>query len=122
MADVFKIVLVGPSGAGKTSCSERISVNKFNGNSTSTIGVDYKVKDSEVDGQKIKVQLWDTAGQERFMPTTVQIAQTNCHAFLFVVDATDDIQFRNYKGILSSTGKDAHVAVMLNKIDLLSEE
>jgi len=35
-----------------------------------TIGVDFKIKTIDVDGQKVKLQVWDTAGQERFRTIT----------------------------------------------------
>ena len=35
-----------------------------------TIGVDFKIRTIEVNGEKVKLQIWDTAGQERFRTIT----------------------------------------------------
>lgn len=35
-----------------------------------TIGVDFKIRTVEVNGEKVKLQIWDTAGQERFRTIT----------------------------------------------------
>lgn len=44
----------------------RFTDDKFDANEQPTIGVDFKVKNLEIDGQRIYLQIWDTAGQERF--------------------------------------------------------
>lgn len=58
------------SGVGKSSLLLRFSDNTFTGNYITTIGVDFKIKTMQIDGQKVKLQIWDTAGQERFRTIT----------------------------------------------------
>ena len=48
----------------------RFADNTFTGNYITTIGVDFKIRTLEVDGEKVKLQIWDTAGQERFRTIT----------------------------------------------------
>ena len=67
---LFKILLIGDSGVGKTCLMFRFSDQKFQESYISTIGVDFKMKTLEVDGKKIRLQIWDTAGQERFRTIT----------------------------------------------------
>lgn len=43
----------------------RFTDDKFDANEQPTIGVDFKVKHLEIDGQKIYLQIWDTAGEFR---------------------------------------------------------
>ena len=59
---IFKIVLVGDSGVGKTSISLRYAENSFTPNVISAIGIDYRVRTIEFRGKKIKLQIWNTAG------------------------------------------------------------
>ncbi|CCI40920.1 unnamed protein product [Albugo candida] len=67
---LFKILLIGDAGVGKSSMLLRFTDDKFDGNLQSTIGVDFKVKMMQVDSSRIKVTIWDTAGQERFRTLT----------------------------------------------------
>uniref|UniRef100_A0A8C4S7U6 small monomeric GTPase n=1 Tax=Erpetoichthys calabaricus TaxID=27687 RepID=A0A8C4S7U6_ERPCA len=67
---LFKLLLIGDSGVGKTCLIIRFAEDNFNSTYISTIGIDFKVKTVEVDGKKIKLQVWDTAGQERFKTIT----------------------------------------------------
>ena len=62
---LFKLVVLGESGVGKTNIILRYSKNKFDPNSTSTVGVDFSLSFLNIDGKNIKLQFWDTAGQER---------------------------------------------------------
>ena len=40
------------------------------GSYITTIGVDFKIRKINVDGEMVKLQIWDTAGQERFRTIT----------------------------------------------------
>ena len=63
---VFKLVLVGDSGVGKSCILHQFIYNRFRKNTTQTIGVDFSAKNVHIDNQEIKLQIWDTAGQEKF--------------------------------------------------------
>ncbi|XP_076907844.1 ras-related protein RABA5a-like [Bidens hawaiensis] len=67
---LFKIVLLGDSGVGKSNLLARFARNEFYSNSKSTIGVEFQTQKMEVNGREIKAQIWDTAGQERFRAVT----------------------------------------------------
>ena len=89
---LFKLLLIGDSGTGKSSLILRFADDSFNGSFISTIGVDFKIKTVDVEGFKIKMQIWDTAGQERFR-TIVSSYYRGAHGIIVVYDVTDTQSF-----------------------------
>ncbi|KAG8068006.1 hypothetical protein GUJ93_ZPchr0005g14492 [Zizania palustris] len=67
---LFKVVLIGDSGVGKSNLLSRFTKNEFSLESKSTIGVEFATRSLQVDGKVIKAQIWDTAGQERYRAIT----------------------------------------------------
>ncbi|MBN3286759.1 RAB43 protein, partial [Polyodon spathula] len=67
---LFKIVLIGDAGVGKTCIVERFKSGVFVERQGSTIGVDFTMKTMDIQGKRVKLQIWDTAGQERFRTIT----------------------------------------------------
>uniref|UniRef100_A0A8C7XDY4 RAB33B, member RAS onco family n=1 Tax=Oryzias sinensis TaxID=183150 RepID=A0A8C7XDY4_9TELE len=90
----FKVLVIGDSGVGKTCLTHRLCAGEFLSKVEATIGVDFRERVLEVEGEKIKLQLWDTAGQERFRKSMVQQYYRNVHAVLFVYDVTCPASFR----------------------------
>lgn len=84
---LFKVVLVGNAGVGKTCLVRRFTQGLFPPGQGATIGVDFMIKTVEVDGERIKLQIWDTAGQERFRSIT-QSYYRSAHALILVYDIT----------------------------------
>ena len=63
----FKIIFLGEQSIGKTSIINRFNDENFNGDVSSTVGIDFIAKTMHLMNNKIiRLQLWDTAGQERF--------------------------------------------------------
>ena len=67
---LVKIILVGPSGSGKSCLLHRFIKSEWRSLTSQTIGVEFASKIVRVGTgsrrQRIKLQLWDTAGTERF--------------------------------------------------------
>ncbi|MGH0142847.1 UNVERIFIED_CONTAM: hypothetical protein FKN15_014382 [Acipenser sinensis] len=55
---LFRLLLLGDSGVGKTCLLCRFTDNEFHSSHISTIGVDFKMKTVEVDGIKVRIQIW----------------------------------------------------------------
>lgn len=89
---LFKLLLVGESGVGKSCLLLRYADNVYNENYISTIGVDFKIRTIEIDGKRVKLQIWDTAGQERFR-NIVSSYYRSADAVIFAYDMTDHHTF-----------------------------
>ena len=118
---LFKVLLIGNSGVGKSSLLLRFSDDTFTGNFMPTIGVDFKIRTLEVDGKTIKLQIWDTAGQERFKTITSSYYK-GAHGIIVVYDVTDKESYKNIDTWMNEVEKHAsdNVSRILvgNKSDL----
>jgi small GTP-binding protein len=63
---VYKLIVVGDAGVGKTALARRYTEGKFDETYVLTLGVDFFTKAVKVKGHKIKLVIYDTAGQEVF--------------------------------------------------------
>ena len=63
---LFKAVLIGDSGVGKSNLLSRFAKDEFRLDSKPTIGVEFAYRNIKVRDKLIKAQIWDTAGQERY--------------------------------------------------------
>jgi len=93
---LFKILLVGDSGVGKSSLLLRFTDDMFQETFISTIGVDFKIRNVNIEGKTVKMQIWDTAGQERFRTITSSYYR-GAHGIIVVYDITDTVSFNNAK-------------------------
>ncbi|XP_027855580.1 ras-related protein Rab-15-like isoform X2 [Xiphophorus couchianus] len=93
---LFRLLLLGDSGVGKTCMLRRFTEGEFDPSHISTIGVDFKMKTIEIDGLKVRIQIWDTAGQERYQTITKQYYRRAQHIAKWASDvdefAPDDVQ------------------------------
>nr|CAB3486304.1 unnamed protein product [Digitaria exilis]CAB3488791.1 unnamed protein product [Digitaria exilis] len=100
---LFKLLLIGDSGVGKSSLLLRFTADSFEDLSP-TIGVDFKVKMVNIGGKKLKLAIWDT-----------------------VYDVTRRETFTNLSDIwakeidLYSTNQDCIKMLVGNKVDKESE-
>ncbi|XP_058163588.1 ras-related protein Rab-32 [Dasypus novemcinctus] len=64
---LFKVLVVGELGVGKTSVIRRYVQQLFSQHYRATVGVDFALKVLAWDPRtRVRLQLWDIAGQERF--------------------------------------------------------
>lgn len=112
---------MGDSGVGKSCIILRYIENNFSTNLMNSIGVDFKLKNIELDNKKIKLQIWDTAGQERFRTITTSYYK-GAHAILIVFDITDRESFehvRNWMADIDKFAKEGVLRILVgNKCDL----
>lgn len=120
---LFKMILVGDSGVGKTSFLKRYTDETFETDYITTIGVDFKIKTALVDGDVVKLQLWDTAGQERFSSITKNYYR-GAHGIIVMFDLTNKSSFESIKDwlrkIQENASPDCEVMLLGSKVDLQS--
>merc|ERR1719440_2546576 len=118
---LFKVVLIGDSGVGKSNLLSRFTRNEFCLESKSTIGVEFATRSLPIDGKTIKAQIWDTAGQERYRAITSAYYRGAVGALL-VYDITKTVTFENVERWLKELRDhaDSNIVIMLvgNKSDL----
>ncbi|KAL0412787.1 UNVERIFIED_CONTAM: Ras-related protein RABA2a [Sesamum radiatum] len=118
---LFKVVLIGDSGVGKSNLLSRFTRNEFCLESKSTIGVEFATRTLQVEGRTVKAQIWDTAGQERYRAITSAYYRGALGAIL-VYDVTKPITFENVSRWLKELRDhaDSNIVIMLigNKTDL----
>ncbi|KAJ3709223.1 hypothetical protein LUZ61_012928 [Rhynchospora tenuis] len=129
---LFKMVLIGDSGVGKSSILSQFDRNVFSLDFKSTFGVEFISKIVKIEGKNIKAQLWDTAGKERSKSDGPYVRYTVCSATqdliprgalgaVLVYDVTRRNTFENVKMWLKELRDhvdSSHVVLVGNKTDL----
>lgn len=118
---LFKVVLIGDSGVGKSNILSRFTRNEFCLESKSTIGVEFATRTLQVEGKTVKAQIWDTAGQERYRAITSAYYRGAVGALL-VYDITKRPTFESVQRWLRELRDhaDSNIVIMMagNKSDL----
>ncbi|XP_063899976.1 uncharacterized protein LOC135119496 [Zophobas morio] len=122
---LFKLLLIGDSGVGKTSILFRFSDDSFSPTFISTIGIDFKIRTIQLDDKNIKLQIWDTAGQERFRTITTAYYR-GAMGILLVYDVTSRGSFENItqwlSNIKSHASENVEKIILANKCDVEERE
>lgn len=109
----IKLLMIGDSGVGKTCLLLRYANDSFSPTFITTIGIDFKIKNIQLDGKRIKLQIWDTAGQERFRTITTSYFR-GAQGILLVYDVTDRNSFISIRNWVAQI--QMHADVNVNKI------
>jgi Ras-related protein Rab-11A len=125
---LFKSIVVGDGGVGKTALTLRFSKGFFTEDYKMTIGVDFHVKTiaiETVEGLiKCKLQLWDTGGQERFSSIRPMYYRGSLGTVL-VFDLTNSASFEHLpqwiEEVRSNIKADIPILLVGNKSDLVDQ-
>lgn len=127
---LYKILVVGDIGTGKTSIIKRFVHNIFSMHYKSTIGVDFALKVINWDPKtEVRLQLWDIAGQERFGNMT-RVYYKEAVGALIVFDVTRISTFEavakwkadiDAKVTYGPDDRPIPVVLLANKCDLAKE-
>lgn len=117
---LYKMIIIGDSGVGKTNILSRYTKNQFSFDFKSTVGVEFGAKKVEMYGIKIKNQIWDTAGQERYKSITNSYYK-GAKGALVVYDITKRDTFQNVSKWINELrmngDKDVIIVLVGNKCD-----
>ena len=117
---LFKVLIIGNTCVGKSNILLRFSENFFHESFLPTIGVDFKIKQMNINNKAVKLHIWDTAGQERFRTITAAYYK-GAHGVMLVYDITDRQSFTDIEGWISEAfkhgGQDLIMILVGNKCD-----
>eukprot|EP00744_Colponema_vietnamica_P018363 GILI01025916.1.p1 GENE.GILI01025916.1~~GILI01025916.1.p1 ORF type:complete len:217 (+),score=39.86 GILI01025916.1:46-696(+) len=119
---IFKVIIVGEAGVGKSSLLSRFVDDNCPPQYISTIGVDFKVASLTIDGKRVKIVLWDTAGQERFA-SIVSSYYRGANGVMMVYDTNEARSLsglgRFFKEISERSCFNPAIMIVGNKSDLV---
>lgn len=123
---LIKVVLLGPSGVGKTQLCTKYVRNEFHSESPTTIGVEFMTVTHDTGAPPLhKIQVWDTAGQERFRAISRSVYR-GAVAGIAVFDVTSPATFDNLVNQwipeLQAIVPNAKVAILGTKLDLVHDD
>ncbi len=120
---LFKSVVVGDGGSGKTAVVVRFSQGFFQENYKLTIGVEFAVKTINISNYNVKLQIWDTGGQERFRYVR-PLYYKGSMGCIILFDLTNRESFDHVPKWLEEVKKesgDIPILLVGNKSDLINE-
>lgn len=88
---LYKIVMLGDSGVGKTSLVARLTNpdRPMNHDISATMGIEFDTQMLDTPQGKVKAQIWDTAGQERFARVLLPTYFRKAKGVILVYDITN---------------------------------
>jgi len=101
---LFKLVLIGDTGVGKSCLLLRFADDAFTESYISTIGVDFRFRTVKIENKTFKLQIWDTAGQERFR-TITSAYYRGADGIIMVYDVTDRESFEHIQDWLNEVNR-----------------
>jgi len=120
----FKFVVIGDTGAGKSSVLLRFADNAFQDSYLATVAVDFRHRTVTVNGKSCKLQIWDTAGQERYR-TITSAYYRGADAIVMVYDVTNQESIRHindwHAEVSRYAAPDTCKLLIGNKCDLESQ-
>ena len=91
---MYKLIIIGSTGVGKSCLMKRIMSEDFKNEHQVTIGVEFGSYGMRVDNKVLKMQIWDTAGQESYKSVT-RVFYRGAHFVFLTYDITRDETFND---------------------------
>ena len=94
---LFKFILIGDSGVGKSCMILRFCDDTYTESYISTIGVDFKIRTTDLNQKIMKLQIWDSCSRPSFSYRNTNVSYRGAHGIIVVFDVTDRASFTNVK-------------------------
>ena len=122
----IKLIFVGEGAVGKTSLIAQYVDNKFVEEYVMTVGRDKAIKELDINGKKINIEIWDTPGQEKFNQVN-KIFMKNTKIAIIVYSIIDKKSFENLNKWLNmvkeiNKNDDLVIGIVANKSDLFENQ
>ena len=117
---LFKIIMAGESGVGKTAVIRRFCESAFETTQEKPKGIDFQVKQVDLSEGSVKLSIWEMVGNDRFSVVRTSFYR-GAHAAALVYDVSQSqtfIELRKWHEEISSICPDIPFVVVGNKTDL----
>jgi len=120
MKTVFKILVLGDGGVGKTTLLHRYVNGEFVDTTTMTIGVEFFTKEIQIDSKLCQLMIWDVTGQERFRFMIDQYFKGALGALLLfdITNMKSFVNIEKWMTLLRKYYEDIPVILLAAKYDL----
>ena len=121
---IFKIIIIGESGVGKSCLTLRITKNNFIEDYNPTIGFENSSLYFKINDKIIKLEIWDTCGQETYR-SLIKSYYRNTSLVILVYSIDDEKSFNQLnswlKDIRAYSEQNTKIFLVGNKIDISDE-
>ena len=120
----FKCIVIGDSGVGKSSLTNKATNNIFDDNYNATVGFEFFTFNIKINDTIIKLQIWDTCGQELYRSLITNFYRNSSLA-LIVYSVISERSFTNIdrwlQELRTHSNPDVKIILIGNKIDLIEQ-
>lgn len=121
---LFKVIIIGNSGVGKSSLTKKAISNVFVENINTTVSFEFYPFNIKVNDHVIKLQIWDTCGQETFRSLIVNYYR-NCSLAIIVYSIDSKESFSSLESWIKElkihASPDVKIFLIATKKDLENE-
>lgn len=121
-----KLIFVGEGGVGKTCLISQYMENKFNEEHAMTVGRDKSLKEIEINGKTINLEIWDTPGQEKFNSASKMFMKNTKIALIVysIIDKNSFEKLDKWIKIVKEVNKNEEIifGIAANKSDMFEKQ
>jgi small GTP-binding protein len=117
----LKLCLFGDNFTGRTTLVNMYLTKVFDEDIKTTVGVDFYVKDLEIDGKNIVIRIWNFGGEQRFKVLLPSFAK-GADGGIFVFDLTRYTSLKNIDDWLSIFEKNYRMEIPIMMVGVLTDE